>query len=67
MKIYCCVSSGGAGGGWAGSLFKASQQCVFFFLRCADAVSNSRRQASRTTEWEQGGETLTGHLRGGLW
>lgn len=66
MKIYCCVFSGGEGGGWAESSFKASQQCVFVFLRCADAVSNSRRQASCTTEREQGGETQTGLLRGGL-
>lgn len=38
---------------------------VFTFLCCPSAVSNRRRWAPRTSEWEQGGETRTGHLRGG--
>lgn len=56
-------------GGWwvGGKLVQSFSAVCFFFLRYADAVSNSRRQTSCTTEREQGGETQTGHLRGGLW
>lgn len=52
-------------GGWESC---SKRLCRVLCFSCSsDAVSNSRRRASRTSEWEPGGETQTGHLRGPLW